>query len=211
MMNALVEGGQSGFASKGWNASAIASKVLGVDSLYWAQPTYKVRVTLPESVQVQITEWLKESKTNNSKISNYEVQERILSGRDRDWELRSLATVGRVTRLISAGLKTSDSSKKRKAPYDPEHTKAVEEAEPSKKRGRKAKAQTVQKQKVQDAQEAIRGLKRAETATPASATLESKAKKAKHSFTFVPLSASAGPASTACTGPRKRTSNSRYT
>ena len=34
MLNALVEGEISGLASKGWNTSAIASNVLGVDSLW---------------------------------------------------------------------------------------------------------------------------------------------------------------------------------
>ncbi len=79
----------SGLASKGWNASAIASNVLGVDSLWWAQPDYRVRVTLPESVLAQITQWLKESKLNNSTVSNYEVQE---------WERQTRITrVGRLS------------------------------------------------------------------------------------------------------------------
>ncbi len=60
MLNALVEGEKSDLASKGWNASAIGSKVLGVDSFYWAQRTNKVRVKLSEEVQAKITQWLKE-------------------------------------------------------------------------------------------------------------------------------------------------------
>ncbi len=62
----MVDGEDSGLAIQGWNASAIGSKVLGDDSLYWVQPAYKVRA--------QITQWLKESKLNNSKISNYEAR-----------------------------------------------------------------------------------------------------------------------------------------
>jgi hypothetical protein len=206
MLNALVEGEISGLASKGWNASAIASNVLGVDSLWWAQPDYKVRVTLPESVLAQITQWLKESKLNNSKVSNYEVQERILSGRDRDWELRALATVGRVTRLIASGLKNAGGVKKRKSPSDPEHAEAADEVQPSKKRGRKSTTQ-----KTQDAKEAIRGSKRAERSTPVSAASVPKSRKVKHGWSVVPVSGSAGPVSLVCDGARKRMANSRYT
>jgi hypothetical protein len=205
MLNALVEGEKSDLASKGWNASAIGSKVLGVDSFYWAQPTNKVRVKLSEEVQAKITQWLKESKHSGSKLSNYEVQERILSGRDRDWELRALVTVGRVTRLIAAGLKTAgEGGKKRKSPSTgSQHVEGTDEAQPSKRQARTSKAQ--------NAKEIIRGSKRAEPSTPASGASVPKVKKTKHSWSFEPaVSASAEPASSVCEGSRTRKANPKF-
>ena len=106
-----------------------------------------------------------------------------MSGRDRDWELRALATVGRVTRLIAAGLKNTGGVKKRKSPSDPEQAEAVDAVQPLNKRGRKSKTQ-----KTQDAKEAIRGSKRAAPSTPVSAVSVPKSKKVKHGWSVVPLS-----------------------
>ncbi len=152
----------------------------------------------------QITQWLKESKLNNSKISNYEVQERILCGHDRDWELRALATVGRVTRLIAAGLKNAGGGNKRKSPSDPGQEEIVDEVVPSNKHDRKSKRQK--------AKDTIRGTKRVQTAPPAPAPAVPvpKSIRVKHSWAVLPVSASEKPASLVCEGSRKRKASSRW-
>ena len=160
---------------------------------------------LSEEVQAKITQWLKESKHSGSKLSNYEVQERILSGRDRDWELRALVTVGRVTRLIAAGLKTAgEGGKKRKSPSTgSQHVEGTDEAQPSKSQARTSKAQ--------NAKEIIRGSKRAEPSTPSSGASVPKVKRTKHTWSFEPaVSASAEPASSVCEGSRTRKANPKF-
>ncbi len=112
----------------------------------------------------------------------------------------------RVSRLIASGHKTAGGVKKRQSPFDPEQTEAVDEAQPSKKRGWKSKTQ-----KTQDAKDTIRGSKRAEPDTPVSVASVPKSKKIKHGWSVVPVSGSAEPVSLMCDGSRKRTASSRYT